>query len=331
MEISMGSNTSFLTVERNTIKYMLGYVAAYEQVRKKEHKEYKTARALFAAKGICYQNFYKFYSRYISSGRDEQKLLPSRRGPRPKYKDLPLNDESIEKKVLDYRKLGYNKFVISAVLKKEQIAKSSISASTVYRILKQHGESRLHKKMVEEKRKIIREYRGSLGHVDCHILPKTIVTSEPGKRYYVLGCIDDYSRVVWVEVVNSLKALDICFAMMDIILIKHQKYDIKYEEILTDNGSEFCGGKDLMSHPFERLMIHFNIKHIRTKPYRPQTNGKIERFWRSFTDEVIEGAEYKTLEELKDSVLGYNFYYNENRPHQSLNGKTPEMMVTEVK
>ena len=78
-------------------------------------------------------------------------------------------------------------------------------------------------------------------------------------------------------------------------------------------------------------MIHFDIKHRRTKPYRPQTNWKIERFWRRFDDEVIEGAEYETLDELKDSVLGYNFYYNENSPHQSLNGKTPEMMAMEAK
>ncbi|CAF3794036.1 unnamed protein product [Rotaria magnacalcarata] len=266
-----------------------------------------------------------------NSGCDEQKLLPSRRGPKPRYKDLPLNDGSIEKKVLDYRKHGYNKFVISEALKKDSGVKSACSASTVYRILAHHGESCLRKKMVEEKRKIIREYKGSLGHIDCHILPKSIVKTEAGKRYYVVGCIDDYSRVVWVEVVSSLKALDICFAMMDIILIKHQRYDIKYEEILSDNGSEFCGGKDLMSHPFERLMSHFDIKHRRTKPYRPQTNGKIERFWRSFDDEVIEGAEYETLDELKDSVLGYNFDYNENRPHQSLNGKTPEMMAMEAK
>lgn len=324
-------NTSFLTLEKNTIKYMLSCVKEFEQVKRKEHYKFKTARALFAAKGICFQNFYKFYNRYISSGRDEQKLLPTRRGPKPKYRDLPLSDDSIEKKVLDYRKFGYNKFIISAVLKKDQTIKLAPSASTVYRILKSHGESRLHKRMVEEKRKIIRDHPGSLGHLDCHTLPRGVVKSEPGKRYYVLGCIDDYSRVVWVEVVSSLKALDICFAMMDIILIQHQKYGINYEEILTDNGSEFCGGKDVMTHPFERLLLHFAITHRRTKPYRPQTNGKIERFWRTFDDEVIEGAEYETLDELKDSVLGYNFYYNEHRPHQSLNGKVPEMMVSGAK
>ncbi len=50
--------------------------------------------------------------------------------------------------------------------------------------------------------------------------------------------------------------------------------------------------------------MHFAIKHTRTKPYRPQTNVKIERFWSTFYEEAIEGVVYNDLEELKDSVLG---------------------------
>jgi transposase InsO family protein len=317
-------------MEKNTIKYMLGYVTDYEKVKNKEHPEFKTARSLFAAKGICFQNFYKFYKRYIISGRDEQALLPTRRGPKPKYKELPLADDSIEQKVLEYRKHGFNKFLISAVLKQKHGLKKHCSATSVYRILKKYGESKLTKAMTTEKRKIIRDFAGSLGHVDCHVLPKGIVKSEPTKRYYVLGCIDDYSRICWVEVTESVKALDACFAMMDIVMIMNQRYGISFEEVMTDNGSEFCGGsKSLQEHPFERMLIHFGIKHRKTQPYRPQTNGKIERFWRTFDDEVIEGAEYNNLDELKDSILGYNFYYNENRPHQGLNGKTPQSMIEE--
>ena len=320
--------SSYLTMEKNTIKYMLGYVTDYEKVKNKEHPEFKTARSLFAAKGICFQNFYKFYKRYIISGRDEQALLPTRRGPKPKYKELPLANDSIEQKVLEYRKHGFNKFLISAVLKQKHGLKKHCSATSVYRILKKYGESKLTKAMTTEKRKIIRDFAGSLGHVDCHVLPKGIVKSEPTKRYYVLGCIDDYSRICWVEVTESVKALDACFAMMDIVMIMNQRYGISFEEVMTDNGSEFCGGsKSLLEHPFERMLIHFGIKHRKTQPYRPQTNGKIERFWRTFDDEVIEGAEYNNLDELKDSILGYNFYYNENRPHQGLNGKIPQSII----
>lgn len=320
------SNTSYISLEKKSIRYMLGYVSEYESVKKKEHKEFKTARALFSARGICFQNFYKFYKRYITSGRDASKLLPTRRGPKPKYKEMPLADDSLEKKVLEYRKLGY-RYIISEALKRDKDVESACSPSTVYRILRRYGKSRLRKSMIVEKRKIIRDHPGSLGHIDCHLLPRSIVKSEPNKRYHVLGCIDDYSRICWVEVTDSVKSLDACFAMMDVIMIMHQRYDIRFEEVMTDNGSEFCGGKDLSKHPFERLLQHFGIKHIRTQPYRPQTNGKIERFWRTFEDEVIEGSEYETLEDLKDAILGYNMYYNEHRPHQSLSGKCPVTMI----
>lgn len=151
-----------------------------------------------------------------------------------------------------------------------------------------------------------------------------MIKSAPERRYYVLGCMDDASRLCWVEVMESTKAIDATFAMMDVIMIMNQRYGISFEELLTDNGSEFCGGvKTMMEHPFERLLLHFGITHRRTKPYRPQTNGKIERFWRTFEEDVIDGAVYNNLDELKESVLGYNLYYNKHRPHQSLNGKKP--------
>ena len=191
----------------------------------------------------------EFYKRYIESGRDVQLLLPTRRGPKPKYKESPLCEDSLDGKVLSYRRFGYNKFVISEVLKKVDGIKRGCSASSIYRILERYGESRLRKPMLEVKRKIVREYAGSLLHVDCHVLPKGVLKSEPGKRYYVLGCIDDYSRVCWVEVTESVKSLDATFAMMDVLLIMNQRYGMSFEEVLTDNGSEFCGGKNLCNRP----------------------------------------------------------------------------------
>jgi transposase InsO family protein len=319
---------STTTIEKNSIKYMLNFVDGYELVKSNNHPEFKSAREYFTANKICFQNFYKFYSRFVANDRDPQKLLPTRRGPKPKYQDLPLMEGSIADLVLNYRSKGFDKYYISECLKKIDMRKESCSASTVYRILRTFGESRLKKTVKEEKRKIVREYAGSLAHIDCHYLPKGVVKSDPTRRYFAFGVIDDFSRVAWIEVIKSTKSIDATFAMMDAILIMNQRYNIKFDEALTDNGSEFCGGvKTKDTHPFERLLTHFAIKHIRTRPYRPQTNGKIERLWRTFDDEVIEGAIFETLDELKDAVLGYNFYYNEHRPHQGIDGKKPLEML----
>ena len=127
--------------------------------------------------------------------------------------------------------------------------------------------------------------------------------SEPKKKYFVLVKMMTSLGVTWVEVIESLKAIDVTFAMMDIILHMNQRYGITFDEALTDNGAEFCSGPErLKNHPFERLLLHFAIKHRRTLPYKPQTNGKIERFWRSFDDEVIEGSIFNTIDELKGVV-----------------------------
>jgi transposase InsO family protein len=317
-------NTSYKTLERNTIKYMIKHVEEYERIRNKRHEKYKKVREFFKEKKICFQNFYKFYNRYIRANRDEKELLPIKRGPKARYQEMSVVKDEVDRLVLEYRRKGYNKYIISDALKKEHGIEGPCSASTIYRIFKRYDCHRLERQEKEEKQKIVRDYMGSLGHVDCHFLPKGVVKSEPGRRYYVEGCIDDYSRLCWIEIIESTKAIDATFAMMDILLVMNQRYGITFDEILTDNGSEFCGSnKDLREHPFERLLLHFAIKHRKTKPYRPQTNGKIERFWRTFHEDVIEGAEYNNLDELKDAVLGYNFYYNEHRPHQSLGGKKP--------
>ncbi len=325
----MSANISYNTLHKNSIKYLLKFVEEYELVKAKNHPKYKKVREFFKANDIGYQNFYKFYGRFINSNRNPNALLPMRPGPKPKYQELPLADDKITNEILDYRKLGYNRYIIAQTLQKKHPNAKRISASTVYRTLRTYGVSRLSALAREEKRKIVRTHAGSLGHIDCHYLPKGIIVSEPNTRYFVLGVIDDYSRVVWVEVMESIKAIDAAFAMMDVILHMHQRYSITFDEVLTDNGSEFCSSeKNLKNHPFERLLLHFAIKHIKTRPYRPQTNGKIERFWRTFHDEVIEGAVYNTLDELKDAVLGYNFFYNEHRPHQGLDGKIPSSMLT---
>ena len=119
------------------------------------------------------------------------------------------------------------------------------------------------------------------------------------------------------------------FASMQCFLHLGEYYSIKFKEILTDNGSEFSSrsSKSKLDHPFERLLIEMDIKHRLTKPYRPQTNGKIERFWKTIEEELIEETYFESIDMFKDELLKYLIYYNEHRPHQGIHGKTPKEMV----
>ena len=96
-----------------------------------------------------------------------------------------------------------------------------------------------------------------------------------------------------------------------------------------DEGSVFGGQEETGAptnkahHPTERMFQELGIKHRYTRPYRPQTNGKIERFWRTLNEDLLEGTTFESPEELKDELLEYLLYYNTARPHQALGGKTP--------
>ena len=73
----------------------------------------------------------------------------------------------------------------------------------------------------------------------------------------------------------------------------------------------------------ERMLKELGIKHRYTRPYRPQTNGKIERFWRTLNEDLLEGTTFESVSELKDELQQYLIYYNTQRPHQAMDGKTP--------
>jgi len=72
------------------------------------------------------------------------------------------------------------------------------------------------------------------------------------------------------------------------------------------------------------MLAEMQIKHRYTKPYRPQTNGKAERFWRTLDEDLIEGATFDDLQHFKNELLEYMLYYNEFRPHQAIHGMTPK-------
>ena len=84
------------------------------------------------------------------------------------------------------------------------------------------------------------------------------------------------------------------------------KYRYDFEMVMTDNGAEFGSGKNAKNkdeHPFERLLTEMEMKHV--YPYRPQTNGKIERFWKTLKEDFLECSLFNNEEDFK--IIGiYN-------------------------
>lgn len=308
------------TIERNYIAKFKYLIDEYEKVKRKENLKYKTVTELMSANGTDRKTFAKYYNRYLQAGRDLTKLLPQVRGPRFKTR-RPI--KYVENKVIELRLNGNNKYEIHSILK-PKLKKLTPSPSGVYNILKRYNLNVMNQKIKENKRRIIKERLGELGHIDCHYLNESIV-KDYKKKLYLLTLMDDYSRIAWSTVVKDLTSVRVMFATLRCINMLNEQFGIKFEAIMSDNGPEFAARsiKSKINHPFEILMDELEIKHKYTRPYRPQTNGKVERFWRTIESDLIEGSEFNSLQELEDTLVEYLTYYNYERAHQGLNALSP--------
>ena len=194
--------------------------------------------------------------------------------------------------------------------------------STIYAIIQRHGLNQLTKPMKQSKRQIIKTRAGELGHLDCHHLSKDLIVGAK-QRSYLVCVLDACTRLAWAEVVDDLKSLSVMFAALKSINLLSAEYGVRFEAVLTDNGAEVASPRNKAGHPMERMLLELGIKHRYTRPYRPQTNGKVERFWRTLNEDLLEGTTFESVEELKDELMEYLLYYNTERPHQGLGGKTP--------
>ncbi len=245
----MRDNSYDRTIERNYLQKWRFLIPEYEAVKAGKSAAFKSVGDFYRHHGTCSQTFRKYYNRYLQSG-DEADLLPRRRGPKWRERREP---GGIEVEIIAQRRRGMNRYEIYAALRERR--DTVPSPSTIYRVLRRHQLNRRTPAMREEKRRIIKDKLGELGHVDLHQLPRDMFLAPP---------------------------------------------------------------------PAEAMLLELGIKHRYTRPYRPQTNGKVERFWRTLDEDVIEGATFDNLDRFAKELFDYLIYYNNHRPHQALAGQTPK-------
>ena len=313
----MRDNSKDLTLERNYIQKWRFLIHEYQLVKAKKHPRFRFAQDFYAFHGTTRQTFAKYYNRFLRSPSDDS-FLPRKRGPRWKSRrTIPL----IEQKVVNERLNGTNRYEIYAILK-PILKHHTPKPSTIYAITRRHGLNRLTTQMQQSKRKIIKTRAGELGHLDSHHLSRDLLVDSK-RRYYLVALIDACTRIAWAEVVSDIKSLSVMFAVLKSINFLNVEYGIQFEAILTDNGPEMASPRNIEGHPMERMLKELGIKHRYTRPYRPQTNGKIERFWRTLNEDLLEGTTFESVTELQNELQQYLLYYNTQRPHQAMDGKTP--------
>jgi transposase InsO family protein len=140
---------------------------------------------------------------------------------------------------------------------------------------------------------------------------------------YVHIAIDDATRLAYVEVLANEKATT-AIAFLRRAVDHFAGYGITTERLITDNGSAY------------RSTVHaiacraLGIRHLRTRPYRPQTNGKAERFIRTLLGGWAYGAIYRSSDERTAALAGWIDFYNRRRPHGALSHKPPIARLNEL-
>lgn len=308
-------------ISQTLAKRMLTCIAEYEAIKEKKSAQFKYVKDFCKFYQFSHQNFMKIYHRYKQNPIPES-LLPQKRGAKYCKRRTDLN---VEKEVIRLRELGNNRYEIRNILTNQGI-KLAPSPTTIYNICRKHNLNRLGKQEKTEKRRYLMSKLGELVHIDLHQVPKGITIGEPNKTYYLLGVLDDFSRVCWIELLEDKKALTVMFGVLKAFNMLRMKYGIEIEAVMTDNGAEFGSGKfakNKENHPFERLLMEMQMKHLYTKPYRPQTNGKIERLWKTLKEDLLEDSLFENKEDFVNEILRYIIYYNEHRPHSAINGLCP--------
>lgn len=130
---------------------------------------------------------------------------------------------------------------------------------------------------------------------------------------FVHTVIDDHSRVAYAEICADEKAAT-AIAVLHRAVAWFADHDITIERVLSDNGSAY------RSHAWRDACTDLGITPKRTRPYRPQTNGKIERFHRTLTDGWAYARHYDSETARRAALPGWLHFYNHHRPHSAIGG-----------
>jgi transposase InsO family protein len=264
-------------------------------------------------------------SKWVNRGRRGESMLDRSSRPRHSPNRTPV---AVEEAILRTREvLREGPHVIGWAL--------GIAASTVHAVLRRHGRSRLVTRPAAEE--VIRyEYAepGGLVHVDIKKLGRIL---KPGHRVtgdrrgqakgkagwqYLFVAIDDHSRLGYAAVYPN-ETSDSSTAFLDELVRFYNGHGITVERVLTDNGSCF-------KRRWADVCNAHGIKVKKTRPYRPQTNGKAERFIRTMLERWAYAYSYANESERLQALAPALDFYNRFRPHRALNGLTPLQRVNNV-
>jgi len=277
----------------------------------------QTPEAAARAAGVSRRTVHKWVARFEAEGFDGLKDRSSR--PHRLYRPTPA---AIVEQVEALRRQRWTGKQIAAEL--------GISPATVSRILRRLGLNRIAAlEPAEPVRRYERQHPGELIHIDIKKLDRFertghrvtgrrtgIATSRGSGWEYVHVAIDDASRIAFSQILPDERK-ESAVAFLEAAVAYCASLGIKVERVMTDNGACY------RSKAFRKACRDLGLKHIRTRPYTPKTNGKAERFIQTALREWAYAQAYDTSAMRAAELPFWLHRYNWHRPHGSLKSKPP--------
>ncbi len=296
-------------------------------------EEGSSLKAAAAAFRVSPATAHRWWHRWLDGGCELSALLDGSSRPHRSPRLLAIE---LQERICDCRrKTGWGPRLIAAA--------TGFCHSTVWKVLKRSGLSRRPRAAKEPANRYEWPCPGDLLHMDVSRYarfqrPGHRVSgdrSHPGRRWmrpetrvgydYAHAIVDDHSRLAYVELHDNEKAETVT-GFVERALAFYASHGISANRLMTDNAFSYVKNRSLRP-----LLARREIRHLTTQPYRPRTNGKVERFHQTMAHEWAHGLSYHSHHHPNRALPHWLDNYNQRRPHSSIRDQPPISRVHNVR
>ena len=293
-------------------------------------------RQAAASFGVSPATAHRWWHRWLDSSDEGRRSLSCLfdRSSRPRRSPRQLAPELAERICVCRRETGWGPRLVAAA--------TGFAHSTVWKVLRRAGISRPPRAAREPANSYEWPCPGDLLHMDTSryarfLKPGHAVTGDRSHRGggwmrpetrvgsdHAHAIVDDHSRLAYVELHDDERAATVT-AFVERALAFYAAHGIVAKRLMTDNGFAYVKNGSL-----RELLARDGIQHITTQPYRPRTNGKVERFHQTMSREWAYGLAYRSHRQRNQALPHWLDHYNRRRPHSSLGDRPPISRVHNV-
>jgi transposase InsO family protein len=294
----------------------------------------KGAAAVFS---VSPATAHRWWHRWLEAGEEARRTLSCLfdRSSRPRRSPRQLAPELEATICACRRQTGWGPRLVAGA--------TGFAHSTVWKVLKRAGISRPARAAREPANSYEWPCPGDLLHMDTSRYARFL---RPGHRVtgdrsrcsrnwmrgeervgydYAHAIVDDHSRLAYVELLADERAATVT-GFVERALAFYAEHGILAKRLMTDNGFSYTKNRSL-----RELLARRSIRHLTTQPYRPRTNGKVERFHQTMAREWAYGLAYRSHRHRNQALPHWLDHYNRRRPHSSIGDRPPISRVHNVR